>query len=128
MRPAFLLVEDDPDDALLLRRSLARFQRQVAMSWTTDVPSALEHLAHPPYPFLVLTDVNLPRSTGWDVLRWTRSRAETQSLPVLVWTSLPTPEGAARAQALGAARYFSKPRDAAGYMGVASLIHGYLGD
>ena len=124
MRPAFLLVEDDADDALLLRRALERFQRQVVMSWTTDVPSALEHLARPPLPFLILTDVNLPRRSGWDLLH----RVRTLGRPVLVWTSLPTPEGAARARDLGAARYFGKPRDTAGYMGVASLIYGYLGD
>ena len=121
MVPSFLLVEDDPDDALLLRRSLIKFPRPVAMSHVMDVPTAFERLALAPRPFLVLTDVNLPRGTGWDVLR--RSDA-----PVLVWTSLPTPEGAERARALGACRYFGKPRNLAGYMAVASLIHGYLGD
>jgi len=119
--PAFLLVEDDPDDALLLRRALLQFPRPVALNLATDVPEAYQRLALAPRPFLVLTDVNLPRGTGWDVLR--RSDA-----PVLVWTSLPTLEGAERARALGACRYFGKPRNLAGYMAVASLIHGCLGD
>ena len=121
MSPAFLLVEDDVDDALLLRGALSRFPRPVAMSHAMDVPEACERLALGPRPFLVLTDVNLPRGTGWDVLK-------KSDAPVLVWTSLPTPEGAERARALGARRYFGKPRNLTGYMAVASLIHGYLGD
>ena len=123
----FLLVEHDPDDPVLLRRALGQFPRAVAMSVAPDVPSAFERLARAPRPFLILTDVNLPRGTGWDVLRWT-PRPELPAMPILVWTSLPTPEGAARARSMGAGRYFGKPRNLAGYMAVASLIHGYLGD
>jgi hypothetical protein len=46
----------------------------------------------------------------------------------ILWTSLPTPEGAVRAMHLGALRYFSKPHDLGGYGSIASLLLAHLGD
>jgi hypothetical protein len=40
----------------------------------------------------------------------------------------PTTEGAERAKELGASRYFSKPRDLAGFGAIATLILSHMGD
>jgi len=57
-----------------------------------------------------------------------RGQAAFSQVPVLVWTSLPNTEGAARARELDAQHYFSKPRDLAGYLEIAAVILKYLGD
>jgi CheY-like chemotaxis protein len=132
-----LLIEDDPDDERFLRRALEKSGREVLLDIVRDGRSALEYLsaaatgldpAPKRTPLLVMSDVHLPLRSGWDVLEWVRRRPELDRLPVLLWTSLPTPEGADRAKALGALRYFSKPRDLAGYGVIAALILSHLGD
>jgi CheY-like chemotaxis protein len=132
-----LLIEDDPDDERFLRRALGKSGREILLDIVRDGRSALEYLAaalaiRDPLPrgtpLLVLSDVHLPLQSGWDILRWIRTRPEFSRLPVLLWTSLPTPEGADRAKEFGALRYFSKPRNLAGYGEIASLILSHLGD
>jgi CheY-like chemotaxis protein len=79
-------------------------------------------------PFLILSDIHLPRRSGWEILQWIRQRPELSRLPVLIWTSLPTPEGEERAQQLGATSYFSKPTDPDGYRRLVDRITAYLRD
>jgi CheY-like chemotaxis protein len=132
-----LLVEDHPDDERFLRRALEKSGREILLDIVRDGRAALEYLStawagQDPTPkrtpLLVLSDVHLPLRSGWEILQWIRCRPELSRLPVFLWTSLPTPEGAQRAQELGALRYFSKPRDLAGYGAIATLILSHLGD
>jgi CheY-like chemotaxis protein len=135
--PRILLVEDDPNDERFLRRALEKSGRNILLDIARDGRSALEYLsdrwvgqnpAPKTPPLLVLSDVHLPLRSGWDILDWIRRRPELARLPVFLWTSLPTPEGAERARGLGALRYLSKPRDLAGYGSIATLILSHLGD
>lgn len=120
--PVFLLVEDDLDDPRLLRRAL---EPRVRMDVIDDGRRALEYLERES-PFLVLSDIHLPAASGWEILE--RVRARSERVPVFLWTSLPTPEGARRAVAAGADRYLGKPKDLEGYRRIAALIESCLGD
>jgi CheY-like chemotaxis protein len=135
--PTVFLAEDDPNDAWLLRRALSRTAPGVVLRVTTDGRSAIESLSRvaadvgqpgPRPPNVVLLDVHLPRASGWEVLRWIKDQTPLRAVPVFVWTSLPTPEGVARAKELGAARYFSKPEDPSGYLQLAATIGSLVGD
>lgn len=129
-----LIVEDDPDDRRLLRRAFDRSGRRVAVDVASDGQSALDYLSGvskargPRGLLLVLSDVHLPLKSGWDVVEGVRRRPELAPIPVLLWTSLPTPEGAERARAVGALRYLPKPGNLAGYSSIVALIFGLLGD
>ncbi|HVR84253.1 MAG TPA: response regulator [Planctomycetota bacterium] len=135
--PSVLLVEDDSNDQMLLRRALARVAPRITLSVITDGHAAIRYLSEftqstpPDYlqkPFLVLLDVHLPRKSGWEVLRWIRGQVCLAAVPVALWTSLPNPEGIAKAREGGAERYFSKPQDLAGYLEIAAFISQHLGD
>jgi CheY-like chemotaxis protein len=119
----FLLVEDDPDDHRLLRRAVGAHPR-LSMDHAGDVRQALAYLGSR-FPFLVLSDIHLPGSSGWELLAWIRERSR---MPVLLWTSLPTPDGSRRALSLGADGYVGKPKDLAGYHRIAAWVASYLGD
>jgi CheY-like chemotaxis protein len=129
-----LLVEDDPNDQRFLRRALEKTGRRIVLKVAHDGESALEYLAgfsaggENPDMLLVLSDIHLPGRSGWDVLEWIRRHPHLSTLPVLLWTSLPTPEGAERARCLGARRYLSKPRSLDGYSTVATALLSILGD
>ena len=102
--PVLLLVEDDPDDQRLLRHALRASPLEVDV--TADAASAVAYLDRMKRrPFLVLSDIHLPGLSGWDLLAWVRARPALDRLPVLLWTSLPNPEGEDRARRLGAAGF-----------------------
>ena len=122
-----LLVEDDPDDQRLLRHALR--DAPMAVDVAPEGESAVAYLARTSRrPFLVLSDIHLPGLSGWDLLSWVRARPEFDRLPVLLWTSLPNPEGEDRARRLGAAGYLGKPRDLDGYRQLAARVARLLGD
>lgn len=129
-----LLVEDDPNDQRFLRRALQKTGREIELRVAQDGASALEYLSGvsvqggPRPTLLVLSDINLPGRSGWDVLAWIRGQPGLSGLPVLLWTSLPTPEGAERARRLGAAQYFSKPKNLEGYALIVASLLSFLGD
>ena len=97
------------------------------MELVTDGAAARELLARSPTPpVLVLSDVHLPGGSGFELLSWIRTR--WSRLPVLLWTSLPHPEGAREALDRGADGYMGKPRDLAGYHRIAARLKACLGD
>jgi CheY-like chemotaxis protein len=135
--PTLLLIEDDLDDQRLLRRALSKIGRPIVVDVALDGREALDYLSRAwadgaprlkARPFLVLSDVNLPVGSGWDVVGWIRNRPELSAVPVLIWTSLPTPEGAERARTMGAIQYLSKPLTLEGYARIAGTIAKFLGD
>jgi CheY-like chemotaxis protein len=126
-QPVLLLVEDDPDDRRLLRYAFRTPSPRLSMDVAPEGESAIAYLSRA-RPFLVLSDIHLPGLSGWDLLSWIRSRPELDGLPVLLWTSLPNPEGEDRARRLGAAGYLGKPRDLDGFLRVAARVSRLLGD
>jgi CheY-like chemotaxis protein len=121
-----LLVEDDPEDQRLLRYAL-RTSVRLTVEVASKGEAAIEYLARA-RPFLILSDIHLPGLSGWELLAWIRGRSELAGIPVLLWTSLPHPEGEERARRMGAAGYVGKPRDLDGYRQVAARVARLLGD
>jgi DNA-binding NtrC family response regulator len=99
-----LLVDDDP----LIVNSLSEFLR--LEGYTVDAASdggqAVEMLAVNRYN-LVLTDVNMPRSNGLELLR--NIRSNYPDVVVLVITGYGTIENAVEAVKMGAFEYLTKP-------------------
>ena len=128
-QPVMLLVEDDADDRRILQWALRKAELAVTLSIARDGEQAIEFLSRAPERlFLTLSDVHLPKKSGWDVLQWIRRQPACARLPVLMWTSLPNPEGEQKAQQLGATSYFSKPLNVAGFRRVVTVIGEYLND
>jgi len=127
--PALLLVEDDADDQRIFQWAMRKSGLPITLRLAPDGDQAIRFLVRGPQrPFLIVTDIHLPRKSGWEVLQWIRGQADLARLPVLMWTSLPTPEGAERARQLGATSYLSKPTDPDGYRRLIGRIEAYLRD
>jgi len=77
-----LIVEDDHDEVVLLKRGLRRAGLDMPTEVVVDGGAAIEYLERsrpggsgtPAWPILILLDLNLPRVSGFDVLRWARGR------------------------------------------------------
>jgi len=115
-----LLVEDNPDHALLVRIAAERALAGIALRVVEDGSEAIAYLKgatpfddrdrHPP-PDLMLLDLMLPEVSGFQVLEWIRADGRFAALPVVVFTSSVNPHDERRALMLGARAFHTKPAD-----------------
>jgi CheY-like chemotaxis protein len=119
-RRLVLLVEDNPDDVLLVKRAFRKAELKCPLQVVTDGEQAVDYLAGAEkndgaaaqaLPVLVLLDYRLPRKSGLEVLQWIRSRLDLATLPVVVLTSSKEPETIRAAYLAGANSYLLKPVD-----------------
>ena len=77
-------------------------------------------------PDLILSDVMMPRISGFDMLDIIRSTPETAKIKVIMMTALSSDEQRQRGESLGADRYLVKSQ--VGIEDVINAIHDVLGD
>ena len=77
-------------------------------------------------PDLILSDVMMPRISGFDMLDIIRSTPETAKIKVIMMTALSSDEQRQRGESLGANRYLVKSQ--VGIEDVINTIHEVLGD
>lgn len=113
-----LLVEDNPDDVLLIQRAFRKANLVNPISVVDDGEKAIAYIsgsgeyadrARFPIPVLVLLDLKLPRKTGHEVLAWIKQNAAFKRLPVVVLTSSTETVDVNKAYDLGANSYLVKP-------------------
>jgi DNA-binding response OmpR family regulator len=100
---AILVVEDEPDLTDLLTYILRRAGYSVLVAF--DGESALR-MWQEKSPELVLLDIGLPRTDGWEVCRTIRSQSAT---PIVILSGADAEEDVVRGLDLGAEDYVSKP-------------------
>lgn len=113
-----LLVEDDPNDVLLIQRAFRKARLLNPVHVVNDGADAETYLrGNGDYgevgeyrdPALVLLDLKLPGRSGHEVLRWIRSQPHLSQIPVVVLTASREDTDIERAYALGANSYLQKP-------------------
>ena len=101
-----LVVEDNPGDALLLRKMLDRDgSRNFALTYVERMSDAEKHLVENDFD-IILLDLGLPDAQGLDALR--RAHAAAPHVPLVVLTSLDDESLAAQALREGAQEHLIK--------------------
>jgi len=101
-----LLVEDNPDDAELLRESLAESRgERIELTAVETLRDGLAHLEHGPVDLLLL-DLSLPDSQGLDTVR--RALTHAPRVPIIVLTGLDDDALGVDAIHAGAQEYLTK--------------------
>lgn len=77
-------------------------------------------------PQLIVSDVMMPKISGFDMLDILRSTTETRDIRVIMMTALSSEEQRQRGEALGADRYLVKSQ--VGIEDVVRVVHEVLGD
>jgi CheY-like chemotaxis protein len=126
-----LLVEDNPGDVELIRRSLRDSAYHYRLTVVGDGEDAMavlrkegEHEAAP-RPDLILLDLNLPKKDGREVLAEVKEDSDLQSIPVVVLTTSRTQQDILAAYGLHANSYVNKPADARTFNSVIGNILEY---
>jgi CheY-like chemotaxis protein len=114
---AVLLVEDNEDDALMMKMACQRTGIPHTLNTVADGEAAINYLLGAgvygdrsayPLPNLVFLDIKLPKRNGHEVLEWIRGRLEFKSLPIVMLTSSSEPKDVSRAYSLGVTSYLRK--------------------
>jgi CheY-like chemotaxis protein len=91
-----LVVEDDPDHAELISRSLEDHRVASRVFHVSDGESALDYLfrrgrfsdaVHSPRPHVILLDLRIPRIDGLEVLKEVKKSEMLRHIPVVVLTT-----------------------------------------
>ncbi|HRQ87033.1 MAG TPA: response regulator, partial [Candidatus Saccharibacteria bacterium] len=77
-------------------------------------------------PDLILSDVMMPKISGFDMLDILRGTEETRNIKVIMMTALSSEDQRARGESLGADRYLVKSQ--VGIEDVVRTVHEVLGD
>lgn len=113
-----LLVEDNPDDEELTLRALKKGGVSQRVEVARDGAEAIDFLLGQgrfagrdvaEIPRVMLLDLQLPKMSGFDVLKRLRADARTRRIPVVVLTSSAEASDIEQAYDLGANSYVRKP-------------------
>jgi chemotaxis family two-component system response regulator Rcp1 len=126
-----LLVEDNPADVLLIHQSLTEHGMKPQLFVARDGDEAIKLLEQidnsvVPCPELVILDINLPKKTGFEVLRSIRASVKCAKVPVAVLTSSNALRDRQQAARLGATVYLVKPNDLTEFLRIGGKLKNLL--
>ena len=113
-----LVAEDNPDDAILLRRALDKAGIVARVKIVADGEEMLLYLqgrgayanrTASPVPSLIILDLKMPRKSGLEVLQWINDNPDVAVVPTIVLSASNLEADVRAAYNLGANTYFVKP-------------------
>ncbi len=131
-RAVVLLVEDSPDDVIMIREAFEQSLTPVQLYVVSNGEQAIKFVrrtdAEAPRPSLILLDLNLPIRNGLDVLAELKGDTKFLSIPIVVLTTSRAPADIERCYSLHANAYIIKPPDFDGFADVIKQVAGcFLG-
>ena len=104
------LVDDDSEEAELFQEALQRTDYAIEFVWFDDVMQALEALMkESSMPDVLFLDLNIPQVSGKDLLRLLRANHQTQTLPVVIYSTSISQKDIEDTSGFGVKYYLQKP-------------------
>lgn len=133
-KPVIVLVDDDEDDALMLRSAIAQAKHPVSVVHLPAGEDLLSAVMRSDLPerCIILLDLNMSSMDGFTVLERLRTVPGGSLLPVVIYTTSSDQPHVDRAYATGANAYMTKPSSLLGISTVVGsllqcwFIHGRL--
>lgn len=119
-----LVVEDNPTDALLLRRALTEHGVDYEMVVVGDGEEAIEYLekCKGAKPELIIVDLNLPKEDGIEVLKVYRGSPSFIETLMVILTSSDSPSERQRAEIIGVDAYLRKPIELDAFLALGGTL------
>ncbi len=130
-QPMLLLVEDDPADAVLIRRSMEKAGIPAQVVHLKDGDEAVAYLSgenpqNAGLPWLILMDLKLPRRSGLEVLQWIRQQqSDLSRVPVIMLSSSHHAVDIQRAYQSGVNSYLVKPETSDALLSMMTVLKTY---
>lgn len=101
-----LLIEDDD----VVRKAISKFLMKEGLNVHTasNGKEAMHYLEEHAYD-LIITDLNMPYASGFEVLHKVKSQAKHQHIPVIVITSMASESAITQCYDMGASDFIRKP-------------------
>lgn len=112
------IAEDDPDDRMMLEEAIEEHALHNDVYFTRDGQELLEllerrgdyaHLEDEPLPGIILLDLNMPRMSGMEVIRFLKNHERFRSIPIVVLTTSRSEADVLESYHLGINSYIPKP-------------------
>ena len=116
--PMILLVEDNPDHAMLAMKAFKGGNLVTKVCWVKDGQQALDFLwregewATPeaaPRPGLIVLDIHLPKVDGLEVLRRIKGEPMLRAIPIVMLTTSERRDDVTTSYEAGANSFVTKP-------------------
>jgi CheY-like chemotaxis protein len=126
-----LLIEDNAGDVRLMQEALKQGPIPAHLNVASDGLEGLDFLAKrgpfadAPDPDLILLDLNLPKTTGREVLREIKANPDWKHLPVIVMTTSTARQDVEKAYELNANCYITKPIELDEFLRVVRTIEDF---
>lgn len=129
-----LLIEDDANDVFFFQRALKKAGVANPLAIVEDGQAAIDLLSEAgasadreqsPLPGLIVLDLNLPRKTGLQVLKWIRQSSAFDGVPVVALTSSTSEQDMTEAYRLRVNSYLVKPSDPDQLVELVRLLTAY---
>lgn len=107
-----IIIEDDPDDQFVLEEVFRELGYPNPRMYFKDGLSALEHLySTPERPFIIISDINLPKLNGLELRRKVQTDAELslRCIPYVYFTTAINQQSVIDAYSTSAQGFFVKP-------------------
>ena len=125
-----LLVEDNPNDAELIQRTLHKLNITNEIVWVQDGAEAIDCIFNTgkytsqkgTKPRLILLDLRLPKIDGLEVLKKLKNDPNTRHIPVIVLTSSNEDKDMVASYNLGVNSFVSKPVEFEEFVKVVSNL------
>jgi len=105
-RPVILVVDDTPDNLLLMANLLTD---SYTVKAANNGEKALRIARDTPPPDLILLDIMMPGMTGHQVAQALQAEPQTRDIPIIFLTAMASSEDEMRGLEMGAADYITKP-------------------
>ena len=129
-----LLVEDEENDATLVKMAFQKNNIPNPVQWARDGVEAIAYLNGDgvyanrerfPFPEVLILDLKMPRMSGLELLSWIREHPEYRVIPTIMMTSSRQDTDIEKAYNLGANTYMIKPSSFEELAKLVKLAHEY---
>src|SRR3954453_19290551 len=113
-----LIIDDDPNDVLLLKKALTREGVNNPVQMVRDGGEAILYLQGKgeysdrvkfPFPSVIFAHLKMPRMDGFTVLHWLRTHPECSVIPLIILAASKVDADVKKAYQMGANAYLVKP-------------------
>jgi CheY-like chemotaxis protein len=128
------VADDDPNDVLLLDRAFKKNGVTLPLQVCSDGAEAMAYLKAEgkyanreifPFPRVLVTDLKMPKCSGFELLAWLQRHPECSLIPKIVFSSSSHPEDVTKAYQLGVNCYFQKPTTFDELVQVVGLVNSF---